>query len=160
MVPGVIKPPVISRPPAATERRRISCFSWIICTSRASASFWTGCRRISPADGHGLAYFDGTHLFEHADPRKGFHPDWKSAIFNYGRNEVRSFLISSALFWLDQYHVDGLRLDGVASMLYLDYSRKPGGWIPNRHGGRENLEAIEFLHELNTEIHRRSIRTC
>ena len=98
--------------------------------------------------------FDGTHLFEHADPRKGFHPDWKSAIFNYGRNEVRSFLISSALFWLDVYHVDGLRLDGVASMLYLDYSRKPGEWIPNRHGGRENLEAIEFLKQLNTEIHR------
>ncbi|HEY5914283.1 MAG TPA: 1,4-alpha-glucan branching protein GlgB [Verrucomicrobiae bacterium] len=107
-----------------------------------------------PADAFGLACFDGTHLFEHADPRQGFHPDWKSAIFNYGRNEVRSFLTSSALFWLDKYHLDGLRVDGVASMLYLDYSRKPGGWIPNRHGGRENLEAIEFLRRLNVEVYR------
>ncbi len=105
-----------------------------------------------PADGHGLVYFDGTHLFEHADPRKGFHPDWNSAIFNCGRNEVRSFLIGSALFWIEKYHLDGLRLDAVASMLYLDYSRQPGQWIPNRYGGRENLEAIEFLRELNRVI--------
>ncbi|HLP78610.1 MAG TPA: 1,4-alpha-glucan branching protein GlgB [Candidatus Paceibacterota bacterium] len=106
-----------------------------------------------PTDGHGLVYFDGTHLFEHADPRKGFHPDWKSSIFNHGRNEVRSFLMSSALFWLDKYHIDGLRLDAVASMLYLDYSRKQGGWIPNHRGGRENLEAIHFLQQLNIEVY-------
>ncbi len=107
-----------------------------------------------PTDGHGLAYFDGTHLFEHQDFRKGFHPDWKSFIFNYGRNEVRSFLISSALFWLDRFHVDGLRVDAVASMLYLDYSRKAGEWIPNEYGGRENLEAISFLRLLNEEVYK------
>jgi 1,4-alpha-glucan branching enzyme len=106
-----------------------------------------------PSDEHGLAYFDGTHLFEHADPRLGYHPDWKSYIFNYGRHEVRSFLVSSALFWLDVFHADALRVDAVASMLYLDYSRQPGEWVPNRHGGRENLDAIQLLRELNGEVY-------
>jgi 1,4-alpha-glucan branching enzyme len=106
-----------------------------------------------PEDAFGLAQFDGTHLFEHADPRLGFHPDWKSLIFNYGRHEVRSFLASSAEHWLSRFHVDGLRVDAVASMLYLDYSRQPGEWIPNVHGGRENLEAIEFLRQLNIGIY-------
>ncbi len=107
-----------------------------------------------PEDAHGLGFFDGTCLYEHPDKRKGYHPDWKSLIFNYGRNEVKSFLISNAIFWLDQYHADGLRVDAVASMLFLDYSRDEGEWEPNMYGGRENLDAIAFMKELNEEIYK------
>jgi 1,4-alpha-glucan branching enzyme len=107
-----------------------------------------------PTDEYGLAYFDGTHLYEHADPRLGFHPDWKSAVFNYGRHEVRNYLISSAMFWLDKYHADALRVDGVASMLYRDYSRREGEWVPNERGGRENIEAIAFLRRFNEMVYR------
>jgi 1,4-alpha-glucan branching enzyme len=106
-----------------------------------------------PTDEHGLAFFDGTHLYEHADPRQGYHPEWKSYIFNYGRSEVQSFLISNAMFWLDRYHVDDLRVDAVASMLYLDYGRREGEWIPNKYGGHENLEAINFIRRMNQEIY-------
>lgn len=106
-----------------------------------------------PSDEHGLAYFEGTHLYEHADPRQGYHPDWKSYIFNYGRNEVRSFLMSSGAYWLNVFHADGLRVDAVASMLYLDYSRKAGEWIPNEYGGRENLDAVRFLRRFNESMY-------
>jgi 1,4-alpha-glucan branching enzyme len=106
-----------------------------------------------PEDAHGLGFFDGSNLYEHPDRRKGFHPDWKSLVFNYGRNEVRSFLISNAIFWLQQYHVDGLRVDAVASMLYLDYSRKDGEWEPNIYGGRENLDTISFLKDFNEAVY-------
>jgi len=106
-----------------------------------------------PSDEHGLAYFDGTHLFEHADPKMGFHPEWKSYIFNYSRNEVRAFLISSAIFWIEKYHVDAIRVDAVASMLYLDYARKEGEWIPNKYGGNENLDAMNFIKRLNEAVY-------
>ncbi|HJW27961.1 MAG TPA: 1,4-alpha-glucan branching protein GlgB, partial [Saprospiraceae bacterium] len=106
-----------------------------------------------PTDGHGLGIFDGSHVYEHSDTRKGFHPDWQSLIFNYGRHEVKSFLLSNALYWIDEYHVDGLRVDAVASMIYLDYSRKEGEWEPNQHGGRENLEAIDLLRAMNETVY-------
>jgi 1,4-alpha-glucan branching enzyme len=109
-----------------------------------------------PRDAHGLGLFDGTHLYEHQDPRMGAHPDWGTLVFNYGRNEVQNYLISNALFWIEKYHIDGLRVDAVASMLYLDYSRKPGEWVPNPFGGRENLEAIGFMKRLNQVLHERN----
>ncbi len=108
-----------------------------------------------PKDQHGLSFFDGTHLYEHEDPRQGSHPDWGTLVFNFGRPEVRQFLVSNALFWLEKYHIDGLRVDAVASMLYLDFSREGGEWVPNRYGGRENLEAIEFLKQFNSKVHER-----
>ncbi len=112
-----------------------------------------------PRDDWALARFDGTALYEHLDPRLGEHPDWGTFVFNYGRNEVRNFLVANALYWLDEFHVDGLRVDAVASMLYLDYSREPGQWVPNERGGRENLDALQFVRDLNDRC-TPSIRVC
>ncbi len=108
-----------------------------------------------PTDEHGLAWFDGAPLYEHADPHRGFHPDWNTAIYDFGRREVANFLAVNALYWFEQFHIDGLRVDAVASMLYLDYSRKEGEWTPNIHGGNENLEAIAFLQQVNTLVYER-----
>ena len=154
MDPGGIRPLAILLPPAVTAHPRTSCLIDTLHNHGIGVLLdWVPSH--FPTDEHGLGFFDGTHLYEHAHPQQGFQPDWNTFVFNYGRNEVQSFLISSALFWLDKYHFDGLRVDAVASMLYLDYSRKEGEWIPNRYGGRENLEAIAFLRRFNEEVYRR-----
>ena len=128
---------------------------WTLSTARASASSWTGSPAHFPKDDFALARFDGTPLYEDPDPLRGEHPDWGTYVFNFGRREVRNFLVANALYWLEDFHIDGLRVDAVASMLYLDYSRKDGQWRPNQYGGRENLEAIEFIQEANATAYRR-----
>ena len=145
-----------SRRPAASGRRRISRISSTCdAQGRASGLILDWVPAHFPNDAHGLASFDSTHLYEHADPRQGFHQDWGTYIYNFGRKEVQAFLIANARFWLDQYHLDGLRVDAVASMLYLDYSRKANEWVPNQYGGNENLEAIAFLRKMNEVAYQR-----